>query len=86
MPPPRTRVDVSVEHSSDEVVIVVADEGPGTAPESAARIFEPFFTTKLEGTGLGLALARAIARAHGGSLEYERVGPHTRLIMRLRDD
>jgi signal transduction histidine kinase len=83
--PAHARVDVSVEHASDEVVIVVADQGPGTAPESAARIFEPFFTTKLEGTGLGLALARAVARAHGGSLEYERVGPRTRLIMRLRD-
>lgn len=83
--PAHACVEVNVDHGSDEVVIAVVDEGPGTMAESVARIFEPFFTTKLEGTGLGLALARAVARAHGGSLEYERVGSHTRLVMRLRD-
>ncbi|MCP5057449.1 MAG: hypothetical protein GY937_12090 [bacterium] len=46
----------------------VADDGPGVEPADRAKLFEPFFTTKPQGTGLGLAMAAQIARAHGGSL------------------
>jgi two-component system, NtrC family, sensor histidine kinase HydH len=46
----------------------VEDYGGSIPPETVARIFEPFFTTKREGTGLGLGVARNIARAHGGDL------------------
>jgi PAS domain S-box-containing protein len=51
----------------------VADEGPGVAEEHRARLFEPYFTTKAEGqgTGLGLAVSRSIARDHGGDLVIE---------------
>lgn len=44
----------------------VEDDGPGIEPEVAARIFEPFFTTREQGSGLGLAVVEAVARAHGG--------------------
>lgn len=47
------------------------DDGPGIAPEQQASIFEPFFTTRSNGTGLGLAVARAVARAHAGDLVLE---------------
>jgi PAS domain S-box-containing protein len=46
--------------------VTVTDEGPGL-PDTA-NLFVPFFTTKSAGTGLGLALSREIAEAHGGSL------------------
>jgi signal transduction histidine kinase len=51
------------------VVIEVADDGPGIPPELAARVFEPLVSGRSGGTGLGLSLARRIARAHGGSIE-----------------
>jgi signal transduction histidine kinase len=54
--------------SHDTVEAVVADTGPGLAPETIGHLFEPFFTTKPEGTGLGLAIAREIALAHRGDL------------------
>ena len=52
--------------------MVVADTGPGIAADPVERIFDPFFTTKQKGLGLGLAISRNIARAHGGELSAER--------------
>jgi PAS domain S-box-containing protein len=53
-----------------KVSIDVVDNGPGIAPDVAARIFEPFFTTKPQGsgTGVGLSFSHGIVEAHGGSL------------------
>lgn len=53
----------------------VRDDGPGFAPEVAARAFEAFYTTREKGTGLGLALCRKIAEAHGGALTLVDPGP-----------
>ena len=50
------------------VVIEVGDDGPGVPGAIAARVFEPLVTARPGGTGLGLALARRIATAHGGSI------------------
>ncbi|MEI7892170.1 MAG: HAMP domain-containing sensor histidine kinase [Myxococcales bacterium] len=55
-------------HEDGKVVVEVADNGPGIAASLAPRIFEPLMTGRPGGTGLGLALAARIARAHGGSL------------------
>lgn len=56
------------------VVIEVADDGTGLAPEDAERVFEPFVrgsgTAKGEGSGLGLAIVRALVEASGGSIAY----------------
>jgi len=49
--------------------VVFEDSGPGIPPAHLDRIFEPYYSTKRSGLGLGLALARKIVVAHGGSLE-----------------
>ncbi|HEV8322125.1 MAG TPA: HAMP domain-containing sensor histidine kinase, partial [Myxococcota bacterium] len=51
--------------------VEVEDDGPGFPPDAAARAGEPFFTTKVNGSGLGLAVVKKIALAHGGRLEIQ---------------
>jgi signal transduction histidine kinase len=52
--------------------VVVADEGPGVAPEHIGHLFEPFFTTKKDiGTGLGLWTTKNIVERHGGTIELK---------------
>lgn len=54
-----------------QVRLTVVDDGPGLDPAHRDKVFEPFFTTKTRGGGLGLAIARDIARRHGGDLIFE---------------
>jgi two-component system, NtrC family, sensor kinase len=54
------------------VHLVIEDSGPGIAPAIAHRLFQPHATTKPTGTGLGLAYARQIAAAHGGTIGADR--------------
>lgn len=53
--------------------VVVRDSGPGVPYKNAERMFEPFVSGKPTGMGLGLAVSRAIAEAHGGALESRSV-------------
>jgi signal transduction histidine kinase len=50
------------------ILVDVSDDGPGVPPEMVSRVFEPLASVRPGGTGLGLALARRIAQAHGGSI------------------
>ncbi len=66
-------MQLSVATSSRDgmALVTVQDGGPGIPPEDLASIFEPFFTTKSHGVGMGLAVSRALIRAHGGELWVE---------------
>jgi len=68
---PGVRVAIEVAAERTRSRVSVTDDGPGVAPEIAARLFEPFVTARAGGTGLGLVAARQIAERHGGSLVLE---------------
>jgi len=72
------------------LVVEVTDNGPGISPEDREHLFEPFFRGagvrggSAPGNGLGLGVARDIARAHGGELELRAsAGPGTTFVLSL---
>jgi signal transduction histidine kinase len=70
-------VEIRLAPEPGKAVVTVTDSGPGPPAEVAARLFEPFVTGKPEGVGLGLAVARQVAEAHGGSLTWARPDSQT---------
>lgn len=88
--PAGTRVRVEVTAAGGTARLEVADDGPGMAPEVAAKVFERFFradpsrSRTAGGTGLGLAIVRAVAEAHGGGARVESApGRGARFIVEL---
>jgi two-component system NtrC family sensor kinase len=73
--PGERRLIIAAKHDAEagEVVVTVADNGPGIPAEIRSRIFDPFFTTKPAGvgTGIGLAVCRGIVEGLGGRIEVE---------------
>jgi len=65
-------VSISMSVNKDEVGVAVCDSGNGIDPIMISQIFEPFFTTKPMGMGMGLSIARAIVKAHGGQISARR--------------
>lgn len=63
-------------HDDHDVLVSVADSGPGIEAENVDRIFEAFFTTKSEGMGMGLSICRSVVEAHNGRLWASRREPH----------
>lgn len=65
------RIEIRAEVEGEDVLIDFADEGEGMGDQLRARALDPFFTTKQGHLGIGLNVARGVARAHGGDLELE---------------
>jgi signal transduction histidine kinase len=75
---------VRVERGETGARIVVEDAGPGVPAADHERIFEAFYRSGSSGAGLGLAIVRQIARAHGGTVEYApRTGGGSRFTVTL---
>jgi two-component system phosphate regulon sensor histidine kinase PhoR len=76
--PPGGHITVSVERREDELLVSVADNGVGIAPDALPRLFERFYKADKAraggGTGLGLAIAKHLVQAHGGRIWAESPG------------
>ena len=90
-----SQVSVSVREEDGWAVLTVTDDGPGIPPEDAERVFGRFArlddararagedSAGQEGAGLGLAIVRSTAEAHGGSVSLGDAGPGLRAVVRL---
>lgn len=83
-------VRITTSHGDGEVLLTVADNGPGIAAEHLPRIFDRFYradaarTTSQGRAGLGLAISKVIVDAHGGTLEVSsQLGPGATFTFRL---
>ncbi|MGL4285662.1 MAG: PAS domain S-box protein [Phreatobacter sp.] len=84
-PGPR-RIFVSTRYDQGQVLLEVADNGPGVPPGMSPRIFEPYFTTKPAGvgTGIGLSICKTVVEAHGGTITLDtRDGGGARFVVAL---
>lgn len=78
------RLKVHLYQRGNTLRLCISDNGPGIDPTTLARLGEPFFTTKTTGTGLGLAVVKAVARAHQGELQLRsRAGRGTCAVLIL---
>ncbi len=83
------RADVRLYRDGGEAVAEVTDQGPGLAPEEMERVFMPFYRAERArgmnkgGIGLGLAVSRSIARAHGGDVLLASNGAGLKVQLRL---
>ena len=66
--PPGGHITVSTRLARGEVILTVADSGPGISPEDRERIFEPFYRGDRSGLGLGLAIAKSLVELHHGRI------------------
>ena len=67
-------IRVCARAEGERVRLEVCDDGPGPAPQVRERLFEPFVSSRAGGTGLGLYVARTLARANQGEVEWVDAG------------
>ncbi|WP_347506069.1 sensor histidine kinase [Pseudomonas anguilliseptica] len=78
------RLKIHLYERGETLRLCISDNGPGIDSATLARLGEPFFTTKTTGTGLGLAVVKAVARAHQGDVQLRsRPGRGTCAILTL---
>lgn len=70
----------------EEVQLIVGDNGNDIPPDILEQMFTPFFTTKPQGSGVGLSLARQIAKLHKGTISAESRNGNTRMVVTLKND
>jgi signal transduction histidine kinase len=80
---PGGRITVRAELSGERLVLSVEDTGHGVPEEVRGQLFEPFVTARPDGTGLGLAVVREIAEAHGGTARAVHRTDGTTFILEL---
>lgn len=78
-----SRAVIGTRETTHGLEITVTDDGPGIPPALRERIFDPFFTTRDEGTGLGLAVAKAGVASMGGLLYLDGGAAATTFAVRL---
>lgn len=77
-------INVKLEESSDNVKVIIEDNGIGMDSDTLNKISDMFFTTKKRGSGLGVSLSKEIVEQHNGSLVYNSVeGKGTSVIVTL---
>ena len=82
----RGTITVTTSRDGDFVMVDIADDGPGMAPEARAHALDPFFTTKAVGHGIGLGLdttRRIVEDRHRGKLSFETGAAGTTFHVRL---
>jgi signal transduction histidine kinase len=81
--PPGARVETTIVPNGSAVDLCIRDYGGGIAASVRDQLFTPFRTTKAEGTGLGLALAKELVEAHGGTITWHPAQPGTTFVVSL---
>ena len=70
---------------NDNVIVTIADNGPGIPKKDIARIFEPFYTTKADGTGLGLYVVKQLVERNHAKIQVEsKIDKGTRFTVTLK--
>jgi signal transduction histidine kinase len=77
------RIELAVEAGPSTARLLVSDNGDGIANDIRPRLFEPFQSGKASGVGIGLALGKRIAQAHGGDLELSSFALGARFSLSL---
>lgn len=79
----RPFLELRLEAGQGALHLSLTDNGSGIPDALREKIFEPFFTTRPNGTGLGLAVVKAVVEGHGGELSFESLPEGTRVHLRL---
>lgn len=77
------RIEIGASAQGEQVLVEIADNGPGIAPEARARLFDAFYFRREGGIGLGLAVVQSLVAAHGGEVEATD-GPLGGALFRIR--